>query len=493
MIVGASWFGTNNLPTVTDTVGTTYTIKFSDVTHTEKVAVITGLAAGSGANTINVAITSGQFQNVNGVEMVGNPCDITTTDGTASSTFSGTPANVTLPSITTAFNSDCIYAGTGNDNSTGFQGIQDGDLGTWWQVGSMGGTDSGAGFLRIGGTAGAGNNLTVTNGATLGTTFNVAFKSNALAIQSPTAAPDGDTLTAYSYTVLATGGAGAYTWSVSSGALPTGLSINSSTGAITGTPTVSNNYTATIQVQDAGAVHTATKSMNFKIVTALNAITLVQSLGSSSSSASTSLIYSSNVTSGNLLLIDAGFGTQGAKVGYCTDTIGTPFKLLTLIPNRIIDPTNLYLISVIAGIAPSSAADTVTCNGLKIMAISEWSNANFIAADNAGFTRGSTASPVTVTSNSLTTLVPNELIFANCTGLTQTGTMTVQAPFTQIGTGFMFATGYRLVTTVTGYTESCAMAGNTANVWTFALIGLRPSGGTVVPPVTNTPAHSAIL
>jgi hypothetical protein len=41
-----------------------------------------------------------------------------------------------------------------------------------------------------------------------------------------------------------------YTWSVYSGSLPTGLSLNSSTGVISGTPTTPNTYNFTIQVTD---------------------------------------------------------------------------------------------------------------------------------------------------------------------------------------------------------------------------------------------------
>lgn len=59
--------------------------------------------------------------------------------------------------------------------------------------------------------------------------------------------------TAYSQTVAATGGYVPYTWSISAGALPPGLSINASTGAITGTPTTPGTYTFTVQVTDSYA------------------------------------------------------------------------------------------------------------------------------------------------------------------------------------------------------------------------------------------------
>ncbi|MEE8573877.1 MAG: SBBP repeat-containing protein [Thermodesulfobacteriota bacterium] len=56
--------------------------------------------------------------------------------------------------------------------------------------------------------------------------------------------------TAYSASMLASGGDGSYTWSVSAGSLPTGLSLNTSTGLISGTPTTLGTSTFTIQLTD---------------------------------------------------------------------------------------------------------------------------------------------------------------------------------------------------------------------------------------------------
>jgi hypothetical protein len=56
----------------------------------------------------------------------------------------------------------------------------------------------------------------------------------------------------YSATVQASGGAGTLTWALMGGALPSGLTMSSS-GAITGTPTVFGTFTFTAQVTDASA------------------------------------------------------------------------------------------------------------------------------------------------------------------------------------------------------------------------------------------------
>jgi hypothetical protein len=56
--------------------------------------------------------------------------------------------------------------------------------------------------------------------------------------------------TAYSSAFTATGGKSPYTFSISSGSLPAGLSVNGTTGAVTGTPTAAAAYTFTGKVTD---------------------------------------------------------------------------------------------------------------------------------------------------------------------------------------------------------------------------------------------------
>ena len=56
---------------------------------------------------------------------------------------------------------------------------------------------------------------------------------------------------AYSATLAATGGVTPYVWSIVSGSLPAGLSLNASTGMISGTPTSAGTSNFTVQVTDA--------------------------------------------------------------------------------------------------------------------------------------------------------------------------------------------------------------------------------------------------
>jgi len=65
-----------------------------------------------------------------------------------------------------------------------------------------------------------------------------------------TSLPSGTQNTAYSAMLAATGGITPYTWSITAGSLPAGLSLNGSTGAITGTPTGAGTANFTVQVAD---------------------------------------------------------------------------------------------------------------------------------------------------------------------------------------------------------------------------------------------------
>jgi large repetitive protein len=71
-----------------------------------------------------------------------------------------------------------------------------------------------------------------------------------------TSLPVGDVGEPYAAQLLATGGTGAYSWSVIEGALPVGLTL-SSAGAISGTPSLLGSFAFTARVIDAaGATHT---------------------------------------------------------------------------------------------------------------------------------------------------------------------------------------------------------------------------------------------
>ncbi len=78
---------------------------------------------------------------------------------------------------------------------------------------------------------------------------------------------------AYSTTLAATGGAAPYTWSVTG--LPGGLSVNSGTGVVSGTPTASGAFSIVVTVTDSGGevVQSAQKTFPLQINTLVNITT----------------------------------------------------------------------------------------------------------------------------------------------------------------------------------------------------------------------------
>jgi hypothetical protein len=95
-------------------------------------------------------------------------------------------------------------------------------------VGTIGGIDLGA-------TSGTGNAVSVDPSAPIVTTASL---------------PNATAGSSYSQTPTASGGTGTYTWAVTSGSLPTGLSLNATTGRISGTPASAGTSTFTLTATD---------------------------------------------------------------------------------------------------------------------------------------------------------------------------------------------------------------------------------------------------
>ena len=74
------------------------------------------------------------------------------------------------------------------------------------------------------------------------------------------AATTGEVGAAYSSSFNVTGGVSPYTFSIANGALPTGLTLNTTTGALTGTPTAAGPFSFTVQVVDSSGTSNNTKT-----------------------------------------------------------------------------------------------------------------------------------------------------------------------------------------------------------------------------------------
>jgi hypothetical protein len=93
---------------------------------------------------------------------------------------------------------------------------------------------------------------------------NLTIKINPAPAITTSSLPNGNKDRNYSRTLAASGGIQPYTWSIVSGALPAGLSLNSTTGTISGKPAVTGTFTFTVRVTD-NVGGTATRSLSLRI------------------------------------------------------------------------------------------------------------------------------------------------------------------------------------------------------------------------------------
>jgi hypothetical protein len=478
IIVSQNWETSTSTPSVTDTLSTSYSQLLINTSNSVRTAIYLGTASSSGSNTVTFAVSGSGFSSTQCSEYP--PSAFTTTvDVSNSALFSGTPSSVTSPSITTTLNHDFIYSHIGGFQNAGVFGYGSGYTG----LGSVDGNDSSAAEFQIAGANGSYTSTFSNRTNTQGVIAIVALKSNSLTIRSPAVLPDGALTNAYNYTLVATGGVGSYTWSITAGSLQSGLSLNTSTGAITGTPTASSTNTITFHVTD--GTNSANLTATLKVGGSLSTITLVQSISSATSGDAISLVFPSNVTAGNLIVAAGGYNggspSGSGAVQLCTDSRGTVFQHVVLTGFNS-TTANVRQVDVLAGIAQSTGSDTVTCSSIR--SIMEFSNAGYFGNENTVATVNTTATPIT---QALTTLVPNEAIVTIGAVYTSSGTLVLGSPFTALNTTLQDVVGYDVVTTATSYTASYTMASNTDGHWAIGLAGFRPGAGAVV--ITNSPTQ----
>ena len=100
---------------------------------------------------------------------------------------------------------------------------------------------------------------------TLGTSASITYTYNAGPALLFPAPPGGEVGVAYSDQLTVTGGTSPFTWSVSSGSLPPGLTLGASTGLLSGTPTTAGTYSFTVKVTDSSGL-TSTEPVTVTII-----------------------------------------------------------------------------------------------------------------------------------------------------------------------------------------------------------------------------------
>jgi uncharacterized protein (TIGR03437 family) len=335
----------------------------------------TGLPAGLSLNVNSGAIT-GTPTATNGSPFT---VQVTVTDSNGAQT--GKSYSLTVngpPAITGPF---ALPAGTVGSAYPGATVTATGGTGpfTWAATGLPAGLNIGTATGMIAGTpttAGSQFTVKVTVTDSLGAAANRSYSvvvASALSISGPASLPAGMVGTAYSSTTIAaTGGSGVYTWSAVG--LPSGLSIGSTTGAITGTPstnsgspfnvqvtvtdsnsaTASTSYTLTVNpaASTLPVISTISNSASGQAVLAPN--TWISIYGSNFAPAGFTGDWSNSIVNGNLPTkldgVSVTVGGQGAYVDYVSAG-----QINVLLPNVGLGPLQTTVTTAAGTSAPVTA------------------------------------------------------------------------------------------------------------------------------------------
>ncbi|MGH9642488.1 MAG: putative Ig domain-containing protein [Terriglobales bacterium] len=193
---------------------------------------------------------------------------------------------------------------------------------------------------------------------------------------------------AYSSALVATGWVPPYTFSIISGSLPPGLTLNTSTGAITGTPTQAGTFNFTAQVVDSTGTQAGTATANCQIVVSPPAITLTCPSGAAQiGMAYNSALVVSGGTPPYTFSITSGSLPPGLTLNTSTGAItGTPTQAGTFnFTAQVVDSTGTQ-----AGTATANCSIVVSSGVCVAGAINQSikANASFAAVglDNTNFT-----------------------------------------------------------------------------------------------------------
>jgi putative Ig domain-containing protein len=247
---------TSSLPSATDGVGYSNALQASGGTPNYAWTI----TSGSLPTGLTLAPTTGMIS--------GMPVTSGTSNFTATVSDNGNPMQTKSAAMTLVVAGSSLTITTSTlpsgTNGTGYsQTLQasGGTPGYTWSVtsgslpagmslvsGALSGTPTSSGTFNF--------TVSVTDGGSPAQTKSVAMTlvvaPNSLTITTSTL-PSGTDGTGYSQTMQASGGVAGYTWSITAGSLPNGLTLAPTTGAISGTPTVSGVFNFTASVTDSGS------------------------------------------------------------------------------------------------------------------------------------------------------------------------------------------------------------------------------------------------
>jgi CHAP domain/Putative Ig domain len=180
---------------------------------------------------------------------------------------------------------------------------------------------------------------------------------------SPAALPSGVAGQPYSATLTASGGKAPYTWSISTGGLPAGLSLSTS-GDIVGTPTAAGTSSIKVKVTDSSSpVLSGTKKYTVKVTLGVSPATLPsgvvgQPYSESLTATGGTAPYTWTILSGALptgLALSSGGAISGTPTKAAKSSVKVKVTDSTT-PNAL-TATATYSVVVVIGVAPSTLPD----------------------------------------------------------------------------------------------------------------------------------------
>ena len=325
--------------------------------------------------------------------------------GTVGTAFS---YQITATNSPTSFNATGLPAGLGIDTSSGL----------------ISGTPTSAGISNV--------TLSATNASGTGTgALTLTINPAAIPVITSSSNATGTVGAAFSYQITATNNPTSF----NATGLPAGLTVNTSSGVISGTPTTAGTSTVALSATNANGTGTSTLTLTIGSLGGTGSIAYIQGafVADDSYANTMSASFPGNTASGDLIVVAVSWDTSANAQPTVSDSQGNTYALATTSNNTATDQgLAVYYAANIAG-----GADTVTVTlnpsaGYRRLAVQEYSgiattNPVDVTAEDINV-NGSTSTD-SVTSTSATTTVNGDLIFGVATQ--DSGTDTISA-----GTGF---------------------------------------------------------
>jgi hypothetical protein len=225
-----------------------------DGTYTVSATAQSSGATASASSNVNTFTIDGTAPTVTLSSTVASGGTTTTSPVSFTATFSESVTNFAAAGITVTNGTVTSGPTAGANNAYTFQV-----------------TPSAAGTVTVRVAANAAQDQ-ATNGNTASAVYSLTFAAPTIAV-SPNSLPNGQQGVAYSQALSASGGTAPYTYAITAGALPAGLSLNTS-GTIAGTPTTNGTFTFTVTATDAStAPGPYSGTVNYSLVITAPAIT----------------------------------------------------------------------------------------------------------------------------------------------------------------------------------------------------------------------------